>query len=91
MFEGVGARAQLASVVTRVRLFAAAAEAAGGGERMVTAATAGDVRAALGDHSEDARRVIAQCALLRDGTRLEDDANVGADDVIDVLPPFAGG
>ena len=74
-----------------VRLFAAAAEAVGDEETEVDAATAGDLRLALGARSDDARRVLAQCALLRNGTRLGDDAALTKGDLVDVLPPFAGG
>jgi len=77
--------------VIAVRLFAAAAEAVGDDETEVDAATAGDLRLALGARGKDAARVLAQCALLRDGTRLGDDAVLTKGDLVDVLPPFAGG
>ncbi|WP_062464464.1 MoaD/ThiS family protein [Demequina soli] len=75
----------------RVRLFAAAAEAVGAQEVALPAATARDLRVALASRGDDAPRVIAQCALLRDGSRLEDSAALVAGDLVDVLPPFAGG
>jgi molybdopterin synthase sulfur carrier subunit len=77
--------------VTRVRVFAAAAEALGAQELEVDARTAAALRAALSAGGPDAERVIAQCALLRDGERLEDDAALAPGDLVDVLPPFAGG
>lgn len=75
----------------RVRLFAAAAEAAGVAELEVEAVTAGDLRNRLGSRSASAPSVIGQCALLRDGDRLDDSAQLAAGDLVDVLPPFAGG
>ena len=75
----------------RVRLFAAAAEAAGVAELEVEAVTAGDLRNRLGSRSATAPGVIGQCALLRDGDRLDDGAQLAAGDLVDVLPPFAGG
>jgi len=77
--------------VIQVRLFAAAAEAVGGDETVVDVATAGELRTALGRMGVEAPRVLAQCALLRDGVRLGDDAALTTGDLIDVLPPFAGG
>lgn len=75
----------------RVRAFAAAAEAVGAPELDIAAASVGDLRAALGARGESAPRVIAQCAVLRAGERLEDSAPLTSGDLVDVLPPFAGG
>lgn len=75
----------------RVRLFAAAAEAAGAAELDVDATTAGELRTLLGSRTPSAAGVIRQCALLRDGDRLDDAASLVAGDLVDVLPPFAGG
>lgn len=77
----------------RVRLFAGAAEAVGAQELELppTVPTAGELRAALGGYGAEAPRVLGQCALLRDGTRLDDDAVLATGDLVDVLPPFAGG
>ena len=75
----------------RVRLFAAAAEAAGAAELDVDAATAAELRTRLGARTPSAPGVIGQCALLRDGDRLDDSAQLAAGDLVDVLPPFAGG
>ena len=74
-----------------VRLFAAAAEAVGDAHTSVDAASAGGLRLALSSLGAEAPRVIAQCALLRNGERLEDDATLADGDLVDVLPPFAGG
>jgi len=77
--------------VITVRLFAAAAEAVGDDQTEVDAATAGELRRALGARGDDAARVLAQCALLRNGARLGEDAALTKGDLVDVLPPFAGG
>lgn len=78
-----------------VRLFAAAAEAVGSQELALDAgAAAGTVaglRDALGARGADAPRVVRQCAILRSGERLRDSDVVTSGDLIDVLPPFAGG
>lgn len=75
----------------QVRLFAAAAEAAGAGELEVEAVTAGELRNRLSSRSAAAPGVIGQCALLRNGDRLDDGAQLATGDLVDVLPPFAGG
>jgi molybdopterin synthase sulfur carrier subunit len=77
--------------VTRVRVFAAAAEACGANELVVSAPTVAALRGHLDSLGPDAPRVIRQCAILRDGERLEDDAELAQGDLVDVLPPFAGG
>ena len=75
----------------QVRLFAAAAEAAGAQELTLEAASVGELRTALGTLGPETPRVVAQCAMLRAGQRLEDSASLSAGDLVDVLPPFAGG
>lgn len=74
-----------------VRLYAAAAEALGAQEDVIAAGSALALRDALGARGEDAARVVPQCSLLRDGVRLDDEAALRQGDVVDVLPPFAGG
>jgi molybdopterin converting factor small subunit len=79
-----------------VRYFAAAAEAAGVASETLDARehlTAGELRATLvRRHGADLERVLARCALLAAGRRLDDDAApVAAGVTVDVLPPFAGG
>jgi len=77
--------------VTTVRLFAAAAEAVGARERQVEATT---LRALIDELAHDARSeyVLSHCSFLVNGERLGDlDANVADVDLIDVLPPVAGG
>ncbi|WP_228374436.1 MoaD/ThiS family protein [Demequina rhizosphaerae] len=76
----------------RVRLFAAAAEAVGAQElELASPPTAGALREALGALGDEAPVVIARCALLRAGERLEDGVALAPGDLVDVLPPFAGG
>lgn len=74
-----------------VRLFAAAAEAAGTEETVVDAGTVGELREQLAErHGEDLARVLRQCAVVVGGRRADDAHPVG-DELVDVLPPFAGG
>lgn len=94
MCDGVPRRRALgADVVTQVRYFAAAAEAAGTGSESVEAATVGELRdRVVAAHGADLQRVLARCALLVDGRRVDDDRTVlHGSEVVDVLPPFAGG
>lgn len=79
--------------MTQVRYFAAAAEAAGTQAETIEAATIGELRAhMIAAHGPDLERVLTRCAMLVDGRREDDDAAaVSPTDVVDVLPPFAGG
>lgn len=79
--------------MTRVRLFAGAADILGATELELTAATAGELRAALtAGHGVSAEQVITRCSLLVDGVRAAEDGHpVRPDSLVDVLPPFAGG
>lgn len=87
MIHGAAAR----GTVT-VRFFAGAAEAAGEDQTLAEAGTVADLRAALADrYGAELERVLAQCALMSDGGRLEDDAALAPGATVDVLPPFAGG
>ncbi|OIQ84718.1 ThiS family protein [mine drainage metagenome] len=76
-----------------IRYFAAAAEAAGTASESVQASTAGELRAEIAvRHGAALERVLARCAVLSDGVRLDsDDDPLRPDAVVDVLPPFAGG
>lgn len=75
-----------------VRLFAAAAEAAGRDEIQVDAGSVADVTAALTKTlGDEFARILRQCALLVDGHRLEASDQVPQGSTLDVLPPFAGG
>jgi molybdopterin synthase sulfur carrier subunit len=84
--------------MTRIRLFAAAAEAAGTDAVTLTmppdgaTATLAGLREQLAARfGDDFTNVLQRCAVLVDGVRLADDEPVPADATVDVLPPFAGG
>ncbi len=82
----------MGEAVTRVRYFAAAAEAAGVDTEAIEAETVGDLRARMiAAHGADLERVLTRCALLVDGVRRDDDTSLADVDGVDVLPPFAGG
>ena len=91
MREGIGAGERMGRGMIATRLFAAAAEAVGANETTVNAPTVAALRAALSARGPEAPRVIAQCAILRNGERLGDDSALIEGDLVDVLPPFAGG
>lgn len=75
-----------------VRYFAAAAEAAGRESEVLTGATVGELRSAMVErHGAGLERVLGRCAVLVGGLRGDDRKDVAPDDVVDVLPPFAGG
>ncbi len=79
--------------MTQVRLFAAAADAAGTASDDVSCSTLGDLVTDLKDrHGEQFAAVLDRCSVLADGRAVTDPAESLADaTVIDVLPPFAGG
>lgn len=78
--------------MARVRYFAAAAEAAGRESEVLEGATLGEVRASMvALHGPELERVLRRCAVLMAGVRAQEEERVGEDDVVDVLPPFAGG
>lgn len=78
--------------MSTVRYFAAAAEAAGREQEQVAPGSVGEMRVTLAErHGEKLTRVLQRCSVLINGERSEDDAQVKAGDVVDVLPPFAGG
>ncbi len=75
-----------------VRFFAAAAEAAGTDQTRADPSSAAALRAALAErYGPDLARVLAQCALMSEGGRVEDGQSLPAGATVDVLPPFAGG
>lgn len=77
--------------MTRVRYFAAAAERAGVDEEMRAEASVAALRAAIvGDHPALAD-VLPRCAVLVDGERVDTDRPLAGTELVDVLPPFAGG
>ncbi|WP_150462178.1 MoaD/ThiS family protein [Nesterenkonia ebinurensis] len=79
-----------------VRLYAAAAEAAGTHELTVTVEHSRlpltQLIDGLSQRGEALERVCAQSSYLLNGTRTKaDSGTVSAGDVVDILPPFAGG
>lgn len=79
--------------MTQVRLFAAAADAAGTATEEVSVATLGDLTNDLVErHGEQFAAVLDRCSVLVDGRAVTDPTeSLAAAQVIDVLPPFAGG
>lgn len=77
--------------MTRVRFFAAAEEATGVDEQVRSEATLGDLRSALLSEYPRLHPVLPHCAVLVGGARVDDAHPLSATDVVDVLPPFAGG
>jgi len=74
-----------------VRYFAAAQEAAGRDTEVRTETTLGDLRAAVTAEHPGLGPILPRCAVLVAGARADDATALGADDLVDVLPPFAGG
>jgi len=77
--------------MARVRYFAAAEEAAGLDTETRFEASLGELRSALEVERPELGVLLPRCAVLVDGSRVNDDAALGADSLVDVLPPFAGG
>lgn len=77
--------------MTTVRFFAAAAEATGHDALESDAATLGDLKRTLLDEHPALHGLLARCAVLVDGARVDDDFALAGAATIDVLPPFAGG
>ncbi|WP_328360813.1 MoaD/ThiS family protein [Mycobacterium sp. NBC_00419] len=82
-------------VEVTVRFFAAARAAAGTDtdELTLTAgATVADVVSELCCRSDELARVLQRCSYLCDGVAVRDRAvNLRSGQIVDVLPPFAGG
>jgi sulfur-carrier protein len=75
-----------------VRFWAAARAAAGTSEQAYDGATLGAVVDALGaEHGPALARVLAHCSYLVDGARVDRDFTLSDGQVVEVLPPFAGG
>ena len=74
-----------------MRYFAAAAEAAGVEEEVLSAQTVGELKALLAErYGAPMHRVLAAGSFLVNGVVSRDDATpIGTR--VDVLPPFAGG
>ena len=77
--------------MTRVRYFAAAAEAAGTDAEERDERTLLALRAAVVAQHPALTDILPRCAVLVDGVRADDDRSLDDAQLIDVLPPFAGG
>lgn len=79
-------------MVAVVRLFAAAREAAGTGRDELPGDTVANVLAAAVErYGPSFAAVLATCRIWVNGDAVADDAKVGADDEVAVLPPVSGG
>ena len=74
-----------------VRYFAAAQEATGIDTERRSEATLGALREAVSAAYPGLGGILPRCAVLVGGSRVADDTALSADDLVDVLPPFAGG
>ncbi len=83
------------SVQITVRYFAAARAAAESDSEQLTVSsgtTIDELVDGLGGHGTDLAGVLLRCSYLCDGVAVRDKAQkLQAGNVIDVLPPFAGG
>jgi sulfur-carrier protein len=81
------------ATVVRLRLFAAARAAAGASEVTVHVADPATIGAALaGIDAEGFGEVAARCSFLVNGFAVTDRGHpLVHGDVVDVMPPFAGG
>jgi molybdopterin synthase catalytic subunit len=77
--------------MTRVRYFAAAAEAAGVDAEERGERTLEQLRAAVIAEHPALADILPRCAVMVDGVRGDDDRSLDDAQLIDVLPPFAGG
>lgn len=77
--------------MTQVRYFAAAQDAAGRHLEQRAEATLGELRRAIAAEHPALGGILPRCAVLVGGSRVDDETPLGADDLVDVLPPFAGG
>lgn len=71
-----------------VRLFAAAADAAGTTELQLAASSLKDLQALL---APSVGLVLDRCSYLLDGLVSHGDTSLAGISTVDVLPPFAGG
>ncbi|MEV4736522.1 MULTISPECIES: MoaD/ThiS family protein [unclassified Microbacterium] len=77
--------------MTRVRYFAAAAEAAGTDAEERSERTLAELRAAVVAEHPALADILPRCAVMVDGVRSDTDRSLDGVGLIDVLPPFAGG
>lgn len=74
-----------------VRFFAAAQEAVGSDWLTTDAETLGSLKEQLLAEHPALTGILPRCAVLVDGTRVDDEFALAGATTIDVLPPFAGG
>ena len=74
-----------------VRYFAAAQDAAGIHTEQRSEASLGELRRAVAAEHPALGGILPRCALLVGGVRVDDATTLGSGDLVDVLPPFAGG
>jgi sulfur-carrier protein len=83
------------TVHVTVRYFAAARAAAGAEVETVSlapGATVAELVDQLGGRNEELARVLKRCSFLCDGIAVRDAGiTLAEEQIIDVLPPFAGG
>ncbi|MGS0561710.1 MoaD/ThiS family protein [Microbacterium aurugineum] len=77
--------------MTRVRYFAAAAEAAGTDAEERAEHSLLELRTAVAAEHPALADILPRCAVLVDGVRTDGDLSLDDVELIDVLPPFAGG
>lgn len=77
--------------MTRVRYFAAAADAAGTDAEERSESTLASLRAALVQEHPELTDILPRCAVMVDGVRTDGDRPLDDVELVDVLPPFAGG
>lgn len=77
--------------MTRVRYFAAAAEAAGTDSEERREASLVALRAAVVAEHPALADILPRCAVMVDGVRTDGDLALDDAELIDILPPFAGG
>ncbi|MCP2636401.1 MoaD/ThiS family protein [Microbacterium sp. HD4P20] len=74
-----------------VRYFAAAQDATGRDTERRAESTLGELRRAVSDAYPELGGILPRCAVLVGGARVDDATPLHDDDLVDVLPPFAGG
>ncbi|WP_226533711.1 MoaD/ThiS family protein [Microbacterium paraoxydans] len=77
--------------MTHVRYFAAAAEAAGTDAEERAERSLSELRTAVVAEHPALADILPRCAVLVDGVRTDGDVPLDDAELIDVLPPFAGG
>lgn len=82
----------MVDVALTVRYWAAAAEATGTDTERYVVSTVAQALALAGERHPQLGGVLPRCSLLLDGVRVSDPSReVLEDQILEVLPPFAGG